>query len=176
MDNQTQPEKPEKKSRTAKSPERRGPPLGNNVIWYLLGIWVTILLVVGWLHQDSAYEVQYSQLVALIRASGPGSGEHGIVIHESNKPGSVGVRYRDPSEINIAPYEITGKVIREAPGETTAESGGGTSDSTASSTGHSQPVSFRTDKDPNEFLVQDFLKLCEDSKIPVSFVPGPMPL
>jgi cell division protease FtsH len=173
MDNQDQPEKPEKKSKNAKTPERRGPPLGNNVIWYLLGIGVTILLVVGWLHQESAYEIQYSQLVALIKASGPASSEHGIVIHESNKPGSVGVRYRDPSEINIAPYEITGKVIREAPGETTAESEAGASGSSAA---HGQQVSFRTDKDPNEFLVQDFTKLCEENKIPVSFVPGPSPL
>jgi cell division protease FtsH len=173
MDNQTQPEKPEKKSKTAKSPDRRGPPLGNNVIWYLLGIGVTILLVVGWLHQDSAYEIQYSQLVALIKASGPASGEHGILIHESNKPGSAGVRYRDPTEINLAPYEITGKVIREVPGETTVESEAAAS---GPSPAKGQQVSFRTDKDPNEFLVQDFTKLCEESKIPVSFVPGPSPL
>src|SRR6516162_4022029 len=99
MDNQTQPEKPEKKQKAGKSPERRGPQLGNNVIWYLLGIGVTILLVVGWLHQDSAYEISYSDLVNLVEASRQGSSDHTVVIHESTKPGSAGVHYHDPSEI-----------------------------------------------------------------------------
>ncbi len=26
--------------------------MGNNVVWYLLGIGIAILLVVGWMHQD----------------------------------------------------------------------------------------------------------------------------
>jgi len=176
MDNQNQPEKPEKKPKIAKSPERRGPPLGNNVIWYLLGIGVTILLVVGWLHQDSAYELSYSDLVNLVEADRPSSSDHTVIIHESTKPGSVGVRYHDPSEIKIGQYEITGKVFREAPAGAGAESSAAPSGGSAT-TERGQQVAFRTNRDPlNNAAAQDLQAALKESKIPYDNVEGPSPL
>ena len=39
----------ESKTPGGKSPvEKKSPPIGNNIVWYLLAIGVAILLVVGW--------------------------------------------------------------------------------------------------------------------------------
>ena len=51
------------------NPEKKGTgtPIGNNVVWYLIGIGIFILLVVGWVHQDTAYEIKYSDLHDLVQ-------------------------------------------------------------------------------------------------------------
>ncbi|HEY2883301.1 MAG TPA: ATP-dependent zinc metalloprotease FtsH [Pirellulales bacterium] len=93
------------------NPDRKGQPLGNNALWYFLAIGVTILLVVGWLRQDASYELKFSDLDRLVRASNPKSGQEGITIHEGTDDREE-VHYQNPSDIVLAPSEITGKVER----------------------------------------------------------------
>lgn len=107
MENKPKTDKPATgKPATGKpSSEKKGSPIGNNIVWYLLGIGLTILLVVGWLHQESAYEIPTSKLQDLIKA-----GSEGITISEG--PDNRLVRYKNPTDIVLSPTEITGKVER----------------------------------------------------------------
>ncbi len=157
--------------------EKRAPPIGNNIIWYLLGIGLTILLVVGWLHQDSTYEIPYSSLQELIKASSK-SGDSGVLVRESTQPNASAVRYKDPTDIVISPYEITGKVFRENPSDVAAESSESKTDAKGEpTTAKGQQVNFRTNKDPNDSgLAKEFVDLCNANNIQVRFSDAPSAL
>src|SRR5438309_2298895 len=114
MESKPQSDKPQPtKPSTDKKIAPKTPPLGNNVVWYLLGIGVSILLIIGWLHQDTAYDLKFSDLVQLFNASGPKSNNEGIVVREGADGRGPRVRYQNPTDIVLGQTEITGKVTRE---------------------------------------------------------------
>jgi len=167
----------ESKPKTDKPPapkrpvEKKSPPIGNNIVWYLLGIGLTILLVVGWLHQDSAYEISYFDLEALIKTSAK-PGNNGMLVRESTQPSAAPVRYKDPTGLEIGQFEITGKVLRESPGEP-AENADSKAEQPTIAKG--QQVTFRVNKNLNERTEADFVDLCRENNIPVKYVPAPGP-
>src|SRR5262245_52969634 len=145
--------------------EKKSPPLVNNVVWYLLGIGVAILLVVGWLHQDSAYELKYSDLVKLIKATA-NDGKQSITVHEGTEGRGITVRYQNPTEIVLALGELTGKVTREVLSRDNGE---------APSTRGEQLVSFYTNvqgEQSEKILVEALM----ESGLPFSQPAGPSPL
>jgi cell division protease FtsH len=104
MDSKT----PESKTPKNKQlPERKNVPIGNNTIWYLLAVGIGILLVVGWLHQDTAYPLKYSDLVSLVQAK-----DGGINVEEGPEGHKQEVNYKTPTDVELATYDVTGKVTR----------------------------------------------------------------
>ncbi len=149
MDSKPKSDKPTPVKRPA---EKRAPPIGNNFVWYLLGIGLTILLIVGWLHQDSFYDIPYSSLVDLVKASAK-TDDPGVLVRESNQPNAPAVRYKDPTDIEISPYEITGKIFRENSTDAAAESSESKSDAKGeATTAKGQQVNFRTNKSLSDLL------------------------
>ena len=149
--------------------EKKAPPIGNNIVWYLLGIGLTILLVVGWLHQDSAYEISYSDLEKLVKANSSPSNK-GVLVRESSLPTASAVTYKDPTDIEIGQSEITGKVFREPSGDIPAESLDSKSEPT---TTKGQQVFFRVNTDRNERLEAGFVDLCRENNIPFRMAAAP---
>lgn len=153
-------------------PEKKAPPIGNNIIWYLLGIGLTILLVVGWLHQDATYELTPSDLEALIKAST--KSDKSVLVRESTQSGAPAVRYEEPSNIEIGSTEITGKVYREAPSELLSSG----SKTDTNPPGKGQQVSFHVNNVPsidNHFGTK-IADLCNENKISFRGEPAPSAL
>ena len=135
---------PQKPQTPKPGPDKRGSqPVGNNIIWYFLGIGISILLIIGWLHQDDSYQISFHDLKALVAAAQPGSNNHSVTIAESSKANSPTYRFQDPNDLRIGTYEITGKVFRET------QSIGDTDSSKASEPVKGQEVTFRANRDPN---------------------------
>jgi cell division protease FtsH len=157
--------------------EKRAPPIGNNIVWYLLGIGLTILLIVGWLHQDSSYDIPYSNLVELVKATAKPD-DPGVLVRESSQPSAPAVRYKDPTDIEISQFEITGKVFRENSSDVAAAE---SSESKTEAKGEpttvkGQQVNFRTNKNINDSLEKEFVSLCRDSNLQVRYVAAPSAL
>ena len=62
MDEQT----PEPKRPQRPLPERRSPPLGGNIVWYLILLGVGTLFFVNYMTQDNQVKIPYSDLWKLI--------------------------------------------------------------------------------------------------------------
>jgi cell division protease FtsH len=153
-------------------PEKKAPPIGNNIIWYLLGIGLTILLVVGWLHQDSIYELTPSDLESLVKASAK-SGDKSVLVKESTLAGTPAVHYEDPSNIEIGISEITGKVYREAPNELLSSG----SKTDTNPPGKGQQVSFRVNILPTENnFGNKIADLCHENNIDFRYAAAPSAL
>ncbi len=93
-----------------RGPEKRIPPMGNNIIWYLLALALGTLLLVSLLGR-SPVNLRYLDLLRLIeKGSGP---DASIEVTEGTGSAERKVRYSDLSELTIGRDEITGKVTRQ---------------------------------------------------------------
>jgi cell division protease FtsH len=148
------------------TPEKKGTgtPIGNNVVWYLIGIGIFILLVVGWVHQDTAYEIKYSDLQDLIQDA-----KTGITIQEGPEGADrVTVRYYSPTEVILSSTEITGKVSREVLTSPTAKTKTDVTEHSADTnpqTYHGQQVAFHTNLNAALSTESDWTKLLKDNKV-----------
>jgi cell division protease FtsH len=97
-----------------KSPEKKASPQNNNLLWYLLGLGVLLLLLVTVWGSQNKLTIQWSSLEKLIVASNPKAPEGTVkyIIHtdETTKPPT---RYRldDPRDIHMGSHEVTGTVM-----------------------------------------------------------------
>src|SRR5262245_51871296 len=135
-----------------KSPERKNSPLSNNLVWYALAAGVVVLLLVGWLNQHTANELIYSDLVALIDASGPGPDARGYIdVQEGAEGKKRTVRYTNLSEIKIGSFEVTGKVVRIVVDQETESANRDAAAARAQLQAEAEkyaPVAFRTNRSP----------------------------
>ncbi len=157
-------------SKPPAKPEKKTPPLSNNIVWYLLGIGVVILMIVGWLNQPLAYELSYKDLVDLIKASGPESTSDGITVKEND--GKDAIRYSTPTDIKIGSFEVTGKVTREVLAAKTADE---EAPSSAKEADRKQVVTFHTNKSANDSTDKELSDLCQKYGIAYAFESGPSP-
>ncbi|HTQ37846.1 MAG TPA: ATP-dependent zinc metalloprotease FtsH [Pirellulales bacterium] len=171
--------KTKKPSSGKATPEKKSPPIGNNFVWYLLGIGVTILLVIGWLRQDSAYELQYSDLLNVISA-----GKDGYKVEEGPEGHEKEVLYKNPTDIVISSSEVTGKISREVVGgadesadnslgsSTTNTTSNGSS-ATATSAASAHTVPFHTNKGVQLSNDERLEKFLQENKIRYSYSEPP---
>ena len=90
--------------------DRKTPPLGGNIIWYLLALGVGTLFLVSLLENGSPIELRYIDLNRLIE-KGP-KGEIEVREGSSGKEQQV-VRYSKLDKLTFGPHEITGTVARQ---------------------------------------------------------------
>lgn len=101
------------------SNDKKPAPQGGNLVWYVLGFCVLLLLLSLLLGEDDREEIAWSDLEQLIVASNPANREldppvaDSIVLDKpkASPPGKV--RYSHLDQIKIGNYEVTGKVDRE---------------------------------------------------------------
>ncbi|MBN2475925.1 MAG: ATP-dependent zinc metalloprotease FtsH [Pirellulales bacterium] len=99
------------------TPERKTPPMGGNLIWYLLAMGVGTLFVVSLLGRDSTVDIPLGELEKLIDKGAPGTDKadpnpHVDVSEESGGKRAT-IRYSNLSELKFGPHEISGKVTMQ---------------------------------------------------------------
>lgn len=107
-----------------KSPERKAPPTGNNLIWYVLAVGMGTLFIVSLFQANSQVEITYGELVRLIEQGSPDRNKEAkIEIVDGTDTDRTVVVYRNLSDVKIGPHEITGRVTRQvvAPPEKVSE-------------------------------------------------------
>jgi cell division protease FtsH len=99
-----------------KPTDKKAPPQGGNVVWYMLGLGVLLLLMVTMLSTGTEQSMAWSDFVKLIAASDPtdASAKGYVDITDKNNSPSK-VRISDLSDIVIGEREITAKVTRSHP-------------------------------------------------------------
>jgi cell division protease FtsH len=124
-----------------KSPDKKPAPQANNLLWYMLGLGVLLLLLMTlWGAQDKL-TIQWSDFSRLVKANKrPAEGEVEVITYtdKTSKP-YVERMLSEPEDIRVGVTEVTGTVMmkeRTLPGE----AGGPIS----SSFGDARRVQFRT--------------------------------
>ena len=121
-----------KQENGTKKSDKRTPPVGTNVVWWLLAIGMTALLIVMFLATKPDVDIPYGELVRLIKKGNPHSADEVIKAKikaelgpdaDQEKPhievdeGTDGIKrivwYSDLRDLKVGPSEITGVVTRE---------------------------------------------------------------
>ncbi len=93
--------------------ERKTPPVGTNIVWYLLGLCLLTLFLVSLMDTGTQVELKYMDLVKLIEQGSPTKNPNAAIeIREGEDAKERLVRYSDLDEIKVGPGEITGTVTR----------------------------------------------------------------
>jgi len=150
-----------------RSPEKKPASQGNNLVWYILGLGVLLLLLGTVWSAPARMTVPWSDLEQLIQVSNPDKTEGLDYIEIDDTSVKPPRRYRlsHPTNIQISTHEVTGQVQRRV-----AEPGKGTGEPHF---GDWQKVPFRTARLPNEDRLQ---KLLIDNKIKHSVADQPSAL
>jgi cell division protease FtsH len=96
-----------------KSPEKKAAPQNNNLLWYLLGLGVLLLLLVTVWGATEKRTIQWSDLEKLIVASNPDAPKDKLkyvtVVDETTKPPTKWM-LSEPKDIRVGTNEVTGSV------------------------------------------------------------------
>lgn len=97
-----------------KGKERRGPPGGPSLLWYLLIGLVISLLLAGLIHPTTTEDIPYLDLVRLIEQGPPETNPKAEIILERKVGKEVyRIRYSNLHDLVVRPADVTGKVTRE---------------------------------------------------------------
>jgi cell division protease FtsH len=146
---------PSKDAPKPKSPEKKASPQNNNLMWYLLGLGVLVLLLVTVWGAQEKHTISWSDLERLVAASSPHAPEDAveyiIVRDESTKPPGQ-LKLWDPKQLHIGATEVTGTVLASQ-----RRSGDGAKSAADAQWSDPQRVNFRVDRSPNETRLADLL-------------------
>ncbi len=143
-----------------KSADKKAPPQGGNIVWYMLGLGVLLLLMVAMYSTGTEQSMDWSDFERLVAASDP---------TDANAPGYVDitdrgnsqakVRISDLSQIVIGEREVTAKVTRSR-----AKSSAGTTTTTTPGApdvareSREEKVTLRVSRPPGETKLLDLLQ------------------
>jgi cell division protease FtsH len=97
------------------SSDRRTPPLGGNLVWYVLALGMGALLLVGLMDNTSQVELSYMELTRLIEkgTQSKTNPDPAITVREGLPGKEEEVRYSNLDNIKLGANEITGNVTRQ---------------------------------------------------------------
>lgn len=99
---------------TRPSPERKTPPLGGNLAWYVLALAVGTLFVASLLGETNQIELGYMDLVKLVEQNSPQTNPNAsIEVRELSGNKEETVRYSNLDDLKLGPNEITGTITRQ---------------------------------------------------------------
>jgi len=158
------------KEKSPNSSEKKPAPQGNNLVWYVLGLMVLLLLVGALWGGKDRLTLKWSELEELIAKSNPESetpADNFITIQDETSKETTWWRINGPTEIRIGAYEVVGKLMREQVNEDGSPAGD------AKSKGKPVQVAFSVHRDHNEESLDDLLKA---NGIPYTMAGQPSPL
>ncbi len=95
-------------------PERKTPPMGTNIIWYLLALGVGTLFFVSLMGSENQVQISYVDLWKLIeQGTWQINPQAAIQVSEGQKGKEVVYRYSKLDNLRIGPQEIIGMVTRQ---------------------------------------------------------------
>ncbi len=164
--------KPDQEKKTDKKPAAQS----GNMVWYLLGLGVLLLLLVPMLTGTQQQRIDWSDMEQLIVVSNPENTEEldYIEIVDKSDQTPQKIRLSAPTKIEVGLTEVTGYVNRRTASlpELSAESDG---DQPITSADFSDPenIRFKTTRLPNERRLAGLLA---DNHIPYKVTDEPNPL
>ena len=147
-----------------KSAEKKAPPQNNNMLWYLLGLGVLLLLLVTVWQSQNKLTIPWSDLEKLIVASNPDApkdGERSITFEDKTVKPSIQYKLRDLTNVRVGATEVTGTVIAQQREEPPANSKSILDPNLQWS--NDAPKQFRVDASP--YSIDRLLKLLADNNI-----------
>ncbi len=114
-------------------PDRKTPPVGGNLVWYLLALGVGILFLVVLFGADQPVSIPYSELVKLIEKGAPAKNPNAYIdVEQGPQNKRVTRRFSQLKDLTFGPHQITGKVAVQVIGPDEGEKKEG--------------IAFRTDR------------------------------
>ena len=96
------------------SQQRKPPPMGGNMVWYLLALGIGTLFLVTLLGTEQTVRIEIGDLRDLIEQGSPERNpEAAIEVTTGSGSREQTVRYSELSNLKFGPREITGKVTRQ---------------------------------------------------------------
>jgi cell division protease FtsH len=137
-----------------KTPEKKVPQQGGNLVWYMLGLGVLLLLLVTIFGSRSDQTMDWSDLLRLVEASGP-DGPGAIEIVDRTMP-SQRFLISDLSDVVVGSTSVTAKVSRQRLKSTARAEGGAKA---AEPEGEKEKgVVLRVDREPQEDILPNLLR------------------
>ncbi len=130
-------------------PEKKTPQQGGNLVWYMLGLGVLLLLVVTMLGNTHEQNLSWSDLLQLVDARGPG-GRGYIDVTDSSGTPLQRWRISDLQKVEIGGTSVTAKITRRklAPVSSSPEA---TGDARYQPVGDMEKdIALRVNRDPEE--------------------------
>ncbi len=186
MDNTNEHEKQSADNKPGKKPDKKAGPQSSNLVWYLLGLGVLLLLLAtAWTGQDQQ-RIDWSDLEQLIEVSNPENAEGPDYIEIDGEINGKPYRLRlsSPEKIEISLTEVVGTVnLRKAPlptglalsaaGSSQGEEDSGTVSIADAQFSEPKRVRFKTSRLPTE---QRLDQLLADNHVPYRVADEPNPL
>ncbi len=100
-------------------PEKKPASQGNNLVWYVLGFGVLLLLVSTLWRDRDRRTIDWYDLERLIKLSNPDNAQEdpplpdSIVVQDTSRTPPVEFRFSKLDQIKVATYEVTGAVDTE---------------------------------------------------------------
>src|SRR4051812_23705615 len=98
-------------STNEKPSEKKASPQGGNLVWYMLGLGVLLLLMVTMLSNNGGQKIGFSELLRLVEASGKG-GPGYIEFNDPTSSQPQRIRVSDLSQVEVGSSTVTAKVTR----------------------------------------------------------------
>jgi len=157
-----------------RSPDKKNLQQGSNLIWYMLGIGVVLLLLLTIWQGGREENIAYSDLVKLIEASNPDRpvAERAIVVVTGPESKPYKVRYSQLEKVEIGSHQATGLVTVTRLENASPHPSGVKQAEGASGSPVEPKVHFRTDRDTEEKQLGELLLA---NKIPFRYSKGPNP-
>ncbi len=105
--------------KTKGSPEKKPASQGSNLVWYVLGFGVLLLLLSSVWSKNDRLTVDWYDLERLIKVSNPDNAEKdpplpdSILVEDTDRKPPVEIRLSNLDQIKVGTYEVTGKVDTE---------------------------------------------------------------
>jgi cell division protease FtsH len=106
-------QKPHDERESRKAPEKRLPPMGSNLVWYLIAIALLVLIVVMLFKQEAADDIAYGKLAELIKLGPQRDETKSVEIARGAGKDEKRYKYWGLHEITVGTQEVTGKVYRK---------------------------------------------------------------
>ncbi len=163
------------KEKPKDSPEKKPAPQASNLVWYVLGLMVLLLLVGTVWSGKTHQKLKWSELEKLIAVSNPESetpDKNYIIVEDTTTKPSKWYQINGPTDIKIGTHEVVGQLTRVEvrPGVLGDE---GSKAVGVELSGQSEKVAFLVNRDHNEESLDDLLKA---AGIPFEIAGQPSPL
>jgi cell division protease FtsH len=139
-----------------KSADKKAPQQGGNLVWYMLGVGVLLLLMVTMLSSGNEQTLLWSDLLRLVKASGAG-GDGSVEIVDRNGNPPQHWRISDLKNVVVGTSEVTAEVTRQRLRPIKATDAG--SQPRFETVGDAEKqVAIRVDREPEESRLPELLE------------------